>query len=108
MFRAKGAKPLSRLDDLRDHYDNTDVSADLERAVGDDRVAGEILVSTSIRLPKPLLDRVRQRAAEAGIPGTTLMRQWIIDRLDESQGDAVVSVADLEQFIAQRARPAAS
>ena len=94
---------MSRLDDLRQHYDN----AALETAGKDDRVADEILVSTWIRLPKPLLDRVRLRAAEAGVPATTMMRQWIIDRL-ESQGEAVVSVADLEQFIAQRAHPAAS
>jgi predicted DNA binding CopG/RHH family protein len=99
---------MSRLDELREHYDNTDLSDSLETARIDDIVADDVLVSTSIRLPKPLLDRVRRRAADAGVPATTLMRQWILDRLDESQSDAVVSVADLEQFIAQRSHPAAS
>jgi predicted DNA binding CopG/RHH family protein len=99
---------MSRLNELREHYDNTDMSTALETAFKDEQVTDDILVSTSIRLPKPLLDRVRDRAAEAGIPATTLMRQWIIDRLDDPQRDAVVSVADLEQFIAQRAHPAAT
>lgn len=99
---------MSKLDELREYYDNTHLSAALETAVKDDRVADDILVSTSIRLSKPLLDQVRQRAAHAGVPATALMRQWILDRLDDSRDDAVVSVADLEPFIAQRAHPAAS
>lgn len=99
---------MSRLDELREQFDNTDLSAALETAVKDDRVAEDILVSTSIRLSKPLLDQVRQRATEAGVPATTLMRQWILDRLHESHGDAVVSVADLERLIAHRSHPAAS
>jgi predicted DNA binding CopG/RHH family protein len=80
----------------------------IETATKDERVADDILISTSMRLPKPLLDRVRERSADSGIPATTLMRQWIIDRLDDPQRDAVVTVADLEQFIAHRAHPAAS
>lgn len=35
---------------------------------------------------------------------TTLMRQWVLDRLDTDASDTVVSVTDLEQFIAERAR----
>lgn len=99
---------MSRLDKLRERYENTDMSPALDTATMDEQVTDDILVSTSIRLPKPLLDRVRDRAAEAGIPATTLMRQWIVDRIDDQQSEAVVSVADLEQFIARRAHPAAS
>jgi hypothetical protein len=36
------------------------------------------------------------------------MRQWILDRLDSASTDVVVSVADLEQFIASRAHMIAS
>jgi predicted DNA binding CopG/RHH family protein len=99
---------MSRLDELREHYDTTDMAAALQTATKQEQVADEILVSTSIRLPKPLLDRVRDRAVAAGVPATTLMRQWILDRLDAPHQDTVVSVAELEQFIAERAHPAAS
>ena len=96
------------MDDLRDYYDHSDQTAALADAVHETGT-GEVLVSTSIRLPKTLMDAVRARAAAAGIPATTLMRQWITDHLDETRHDEpVVSVADLQQFIATRAHPAAS
>jgi hypothetical protein len=58
---------MSRLNELREHDDKTDMAAALETATKEEQVADEILVSTSIRLPKPLLDRVRDRAAPAGV-----------------------------------------
>jgi len=56
-------------------YDS-DVSDALKTATKDDKVADEVPVSTSIRPPKPLLDRVRETAAEAGIPATTRGNGW--------------------------------
>lgn len=68
-----------------------------------------MLVSTSIRLPKTLMDAVRARAVAAGVPATTLMRDWITARIDaeDSSEQQVVSVADIQQLIAARARSAA-
>lgn len=94
--------------DLRDYYDETDQSAALAEATNDSTV-GEVLVSTSIRLPKSLMDAVRDRAAALGVPATTLMRQWITAQLDgPAEDEQVVSVADLRQLIATRAHPTAS
>ncbi|MGH8828706.1 MAG: hypothetical protein ACRDVZ_14150 [Jiangellaceae bacterium] len=75
----------------------------------DDRTipADEVMASTSIRLPGSLMRRVRERAAEAGVPATTLMREWVLDRLEARENDAVVSVADLQRLIAERSHPAA-
>ena len=98
---------MSNLNELRDYYDNNDMSDVIADATPEDPVE-EVLVSTSIRLTKAVMDRVRSRAEEAGVPATTLMRQWIIDRLDGVPGDAVVTVADLEQFIATRSHRVAS
>jgi hypothetical protein len=50
---------------------------------------------------------VRERAAEAGVPATALMRQWVQDRLEVGEDDEVVPMAGLEQLIAERARRAA-
>jgi predicted DNA binding CopG/RHH family protein len=96
-----------KLKELRNYYDQTSLPESVERAQRDDRVTDEVMVSTSIRLPRSLMQQVRERAAAAGIPATTLMRQWVIDRLTASEAESVVSVDDLKRFIAERAHPAA-
>jgi hypothetical protein len=55
-----------------------------------------------------LVDKVRTQAAAMGIPATTLMRQWVIEKATNPPANAVVSVADLERFIAEHNRPVAS
>jgi hypothetical protein len=99
----------SKLEELRDFYDTTDTAGSVERATWDERVVGpdEVMVSTSIRLPRSLMQRVRERAAAAGVPATALMRQWVLDRLEAGADDEVVPVADLRRLIAERARRAA-
>lgn len=97
----------NELEELREYYDNTSLPESVERAVLDDHCADEVMVSTSIRLPRPLMQQVRQRAQSAGVPATTLIRQWVIDRVAASEDDAVVSVADLQRLIAERSHPAA-
>ena len=97
------------MDELREHYDRTDQTAALAEATYE-TTTEPVLISTSIRLPKSLMDAVRIRAAAAGVPATTLMRDWITARIeaDDSSEKQVVSVADIEQLIATRARSAAS
>ena len=96
------------IDELRQHYDHSDQTAALAEA-NYETATGPVLVSTSIRLPKSLMDAVRTRAAAAGIPATTLMRDWIATRIDAENSNAqVVSVADIQQLIATRAHSAAS
>jgi hypothetical protein len=95
------------MDELREHYDHTDQAAALAEA-SHEAATGPVLVSTSIRLPRTLLDAVRTRAA-AGIPATTGMREWITTRSEADDSiEQVGSVADIRQLIATRARPAAS
>jgi predicted DNA-binding protein len=98
-----------KLDQLRDYYQTTDTSTEVRHARRDERTISpdEAMVSTSIRLPRSLMQRVRERAAHAGVPASALMRQWVLDRLDTRDDEAVVPVADLERFIAERARRAA-
>jgi predicted DNA binding CopG/RHH family protein len=67
-----------KLKELRNYYDQTSLPESVERAQRDDRVTDEVMVSTSIRLPRSLMQQVRERAAAAGIPATTLMRQWVM------------------------------
>lgn len=97
----------TRIDQLHEHYDHTDQAAALADATLESATA-PVLVSTSIRLPQSLMDAVRTRAA-AGIPATTLMRDWITARIHaQDSTEQVVSVADIEQLIASRAHPTGS
>jgi hypothetical protein len=101
-------KKKTKIDELREYYDTTDMSESIRRAKPDTDVVDEVMVSTSIRLPKPLMDRVRAKAEAVGVPATTLMRQWILDRLDADPATAVVAVVDIERFVAEHAHPAAA
>lgn len=98
----------NKIDRLRDYYDTTDVAEHFADATVQTDTATEVLVSSSIRLPQSLMNQVRAQAAELGIPATTLMRQWIIERATTPTTHAAVSVADLHRFIAEHARPQAS
>jgi predicted DNA binding CopG/RHH family protein len=64
------------LNELRDYYDNIDVASEFTNTELDTRTTDEVMVSTSIRLPQSLVDKVRTQAAALGIPASTLMRQW--------------------------------
>jgi hypothetical protein len=96
------------LTELREYYDKTDVADAFADAEPDTRTTNEVMVSTSIRLPQSLVDKVRAQAVALGIPATALMRQWVIDKATTQQANAVVSVAELQQFIAEHNRPVAS
>lgn len=73
----------AHLERLAKHYDETDVSAEIERAVIDDEAVPEPMVTTSLRLPKSTMDAIRAAAASAGTRPTALMRDWLEERLVE-------------------------
>lgn len=97
-----------KIDELREHYDTTDVAAHFQDATLTTQTADEILVSTSIRLPQSLVNQVRAQATALGVPATALMRQWVTERATQPNTPAVVSVAELQRFIAEQAHPVAS
>lgn len=97
----------TKIDELRDYYDKTDVTEHFQDATLDTETTNEILVSSSIRLPRSLVNQIREQAAALGVPATTLMRQWIIERATAATGPTVISVAQLQRFIAEQARPVA-
>ncbi|MGH3544495.1 MAG: hypothetical protein ACRDPW_00965 [Mycobacteriales bacterium] len=97
----------SQLEELRDYYDSTDVSAHMQDAewVENTIDPDEIMVSYAIRLPRPVINRIREIADAAGVPTTTLMRQWITDRLQANPKETVISVSELTHFLAAHAHP---
>ena len=65
---------------LRQYYDTTDQSPMIERAVLETDVDPDPMVTTSLRLPKSLLDWVRGQAEEQGLKPTALLRRWVEER----------------------------
>lgn len=65
---------------LAEHYDTHDVVEELGEE-GWTRVEGtprdKMMITTSLRLPKPIMDEVRRVADDQGVKPTALMRQWI-------------------------------
>jgi hypothetical protein len=94
-----------RLERIADEYEGVDLSAEIEQAEYDDGVPAEPMVTTSLRLPKPVMDAVRVTAEARGIRPTTLMREWVQLQLIElsTAGEKVVPVSALLAFLAETA-----
>jgi len=74
-------------DELRDHFDVTDLTDAVETATWETDVDPEPMIVTSVRLPKSLLDWLRERASTENVKPTTLIRRWIEDQRDASVAD---------------------
>lgn len=89
---------------LRDHYDNVDLSAEIERARRDTDVETDPMVTTSLRLPKSLLDWVREQAVAEQIKPTALIRRWI----EQQRAEPPVDVEGRLERLVERLEHAAA
>jgi hypothetical protein len=89
-----------KLDELREHFDAADLTDSVDTAVWETDVDTDPMIVTSVRLPKSLLDWVRERAAAEQVKPTALIRRWIEERQDAS---AVTPTADSVTTVAQLA-----
>lgn len=86
-----------RVEALRRHYDTTDQALMVDRAVLETEVAADPMVTTSLRLPKSLLDWVRRQAEEQDLKPTALIRRWVEERRRAVEGG---TGTDLEKRLA--------
>jgi hypothetical protein len=102
-----GAMDQERLERLAEHYQSTDASADLDRAHYEGGVVAEPMVTTSLRLPKSIMDAVRGAADARKMRPTALMREWIERQLVEraAGGERLVPVSAVVAFLAENAVP---
>ncbi len=90
----------SDVDALRDHYDSTDQSAALQQARLETHAESDPMVTTSLRLPRSLLEWVRDRAAEEHVRPTALLRRWIEERRSAPDDRSMVQRLDeLEKLV---------
>jgi hypothetical protein len=73
-----------------DSFDDGDFNLAALRPA-DVRVAREPKSALSVRLDAADVERLRERAADAGIGITQLVRTWVLERLDEPEPSAAVS-----------------
>lgn len=83
-----------KIDELRGHYDATDTSDQMDDATWETDVDPNPMVTTSLRLPKDVLDWVREQAAEQHTKPTALIRQWIEQRRAGHRAIAPSAVED--------------
>jgi hypothetical protein len=94
---------MSKLDEIADYAQGHDFAAEMEQGTWEADTDADPMVTTSVRLPKSLLDWVRQRAAAQHVRPSVLIRQWIEQRRDEdgteSTGDLLARVERLERAV---------
>ena len=66
-----------KMRELREFYDTHDTSDEMDDGHWVTEVNTDPMVTTSLRLPKSVLDKVRAAARARGVRPTALMREWI-------------------------------
>lgn len=98
----------TKLAELQNYFDHTDLSTEIEESTLDDTVDPAPMVGITVRLPAAVLNRVREQAAERGIKTTALIREWVEDSVaDQTDDDSTVKFSDVKKLFA-RAAPAAT
>jgi hypothetical protein len=84
---------MSKLDEIAAHAETHDFSADMEEGVWETDTEADPMVTTSLRLPKSLLDWVREQAAAQHVRPSGLIRQWIEQRRDAGGAAGIEDLA---------------
>jgi hypothetical protein len=94
---------MSKLDEIADYAQQHDFAAEMEQGSWETDTDSDPMVTTSVRLPKSLLDWVRRRAAAEHVRPSVLIRQWIEQQRDiaeaEDTGDLAARVERLEHAV---------
>lgn len=92
---------MSKLDEIADYAQHHDFAAEMEQGTWE--ADADPMITTSVRLPKSLLDWVRHRAAAQHVRPSVLIRQWIEQHRDaaaaEDAGDLAARVERLERAV---------
>lgn len=73
---------MSKQNEIAEYAQTHDFSAEMEQGVWETDTEADPMVTTSLRLPKSLLDWVRQQAAMQHVRPSVLIRQWIEQHRD--------------------------
>jgi len=99
---------MSKHDEIADYAQHHDFAAEMEQGTWEADTEADPMITTSVRLPKSLLDWVRHRAAAQHVRPSALIRQWIEQRRDASEtedaGNLAARVERLERAVFHESR----
>jgi hypothetical protein len=94
---------MSKLDEIAEYAERHDFAAEMEQGTWEADTDADPMITTSVRLPKSLLDWIRHRAAAQHVRPSALIRQWIEERRDtaeaEGAGDLTARIERLERAV---------
>lgn len=94
---------MNKFDAIAEYAEHHDFAGELEDATWETDVASDPMVTTSVRLPKSLLDWLRGQAEAIHLRPSTLIRQWIEQQRDAGPDaeaeDLPARVSRLEQEV---------
>ncbi len=94
---------MNKLDKIADYTQHHDFAAEMEQGTWEADTDADPMITTSVRLPKSLLNWVRHRAAAQHVRPSVLIRQWIEQHRDaaeaEDAGDLAARVERLERAV---------
>ena len=68
---------MNKLNEIADYAEDHDFAAEMEQGTWEANTDADPMITTSVRLPKSLLDWIRQRAAARTVRPSALIRQPI-------------------------------
>lgn len=93
---------MNKLDEIAEYAQTHDFAAEMEQGAWEEDAESDPMVTTSVRLPKSLLDWVREEAASQHVRPSVLIRQWLEQHreMDTADGeDLAARVARLEGVV---------
>lgn len=84
---------MSKRDEIATYALTHDFSSEMEQGVWETETEADPMVTTSLRLPRSLLDWVRDQAAAQHVRPSGLIRQWIEQRRDTGGAAGVEDLA---------------
>lgn len=84
---------MSKLDEIAAHAQTHDFSTEMEQGMWETDTEVDPMVTTSLRLPKSLLDWVREESAAQHLRPSGLIRQWIEQRRDAGGAPGIEALA---------------
>jgi hypothetical protein len=96
---------MSKLDEIAEYADTHDFAAEMEQGKWENDTEADPMITTSLRLPKSLLDWVRAQATAQHVRPSVLIRQWIEQRRDAGGASGVEDLAARVQRLEQTVFP---
>ena len=84
---------MTKSDQIAAHAEAHDFAGEMGEGAWEDETDADPMITTSLRLPKSLLDWVRERAAEQHVRPSVLIRQWVEQRREVGGGAGVEELA---------------